>query len=187
MERVMVFIDGSNFYHGALEALGAAAVDFAVLCDLLCGQQRRLVHTHYYNVRLRQAVDKIRYSEQQRFFSILQSIAHFELHTGRLVDRDREEVCPQCGHVYGVSYQTEKGVDVQLAVHMLACAFDDQYDTAILMSQDGDFAPAVSEVRRLRKRVENAEFSHRLPSYLSKQCSGVIELTREFLVPCIIK
>jgi len=187
VERTMIFIDGSNFYHGALEALGTAKVDFAVLCDLLCGQQRRLIHTHYYNVRLRQLMDKVGYAQQQRFFSALQAIPHFELHAGRLVDREREEVCPKCRHKYVVSYQTEKAVDILLAVDMLACAFDDQYDTAIIVSQDGDFAPAVSEVRRLRKRVENAEFPHRLPSYLSRRCSGVIELTEEFLASCIIK
>lgn len=158
MERVMMFIDGSNFYYGLLDALGTAAIDFNIFGNLLCGQERRLVHTHYYNVRLRQAVDKLRYAEQQKFFSVLQSIPHFSLHTGRLVDRKREEICPKCGHQYNVSYQTEKGVDVFLAIHMLAYAFDNQYDTAILVRQDGDFAPAVAEVKRLRKRVENAEF-----------------------------
>lgn len=186
MERVMIFIDGSNFYYGLRDALGTAKIDFDIFDNLLCGQERRLVHVHYYNVRLRQAVDKLHYAEQQKFLSVLQSIPHFDVHTGRLVDREREENCPKCGHQYCVSYQTEKGVDVFLAVDMLSYAFDNQYDTAILVSQDGDFVPAVAEVKRLRKRVQNAEFSHRLPSYLSKQCSDTIELTEDFLGPCVI-
>ncbi|MCL0078479.1 NYN domain-containing protein [Dehalococcoidia bacterium] len=187
MERVMVFIDGSNFYYGLLETLGHARIDFACFCDLLCGQKRRLVHAHYYNVPVRQATDPVRYAQQQKFFHGLRSILHFSLSLGRLVDRERQEECPQCGHQYVVSYRIEKGVDVELAVHMLASAFDDQFDTAILVSQDGDFVPAVAEVRRLRKAVENADFTQRLPSYLSKQCSKTIPLTSDLLDLCILR
>jgi len=186
MERVMIFIDGSNFYYGLQKALSTAAIHFDTFGYLLCGEERRLVHTHYYSVSVRQDRNKQQYAEQQKFFSVIKSLPHFDLNRGRLVDRDREEICPKCGYQYTVTYQTEKGVDVFLAVDMLSCAFDNQYDTAILVSQDGDFVPVVKEVRRLRKSVENAEFTHRLPSYLSKQCSHTIELTEEFLRPCII-
>src|SRR5438552_18246116 len=79
--------------------------------------------------------------------------------------------------------RSEKGVDVQLAAHMLAFAFDNQYDTAILVSNDGDFAPVVAEVIRLNKTVENAEFSGRLPSFLSKCCTSVFGLDKTVLKP----
>ena len=83
-----------------------------------------------------------------------------------------------------MKYQTEKGIDVLIASHMLPFAFDNQYDTAILVSQDGDFAPVVAEVLRLNKQVENAEFPHRLPSFLSRACSHVIRLDAAFLQRC---
>jgi uncharacterized LabA/DUF88 family protein len=143
-----------------------------------------LVHTYYYNVILRQDIDKDLYAGQQRFISALQRIPHFDFIKGRLVDRNRDEKCPKCGYTYQVSYQTEKGVDIQLAVQMLSSAFDNQYDTAIIVSNDGDFAEAVKEVRRLRKSVENAEFPNRLPSYLSRQCSKIIKLSKDFMEPC---
>ena len=184
-ERVMIFIDGSNLYHGLKAALGHARLDFGRFSAGLCGSTRRLVHTHYYTVPVRQADDQARYAGQQRFFARLRRIPHFTMHLGRLVDRDRDETCPKCGHAYKVEYQTEKGVDVQLAAHMLAHAFDNQYDTAILVSNDGDFAPVVAEVQRLNKRVENAEFPHRLPSYLSGSCSGTTSLEPAFLKPCL--
>src|SRR3989304_4940774 len=186
MERVMVFIDGSNFYHGLKRTLGHARIDFQKFCGLVCNSSRRLVHAHYYNVPLRQADDPIRYAAQQRFLSQLRKLPHFTLHLGRLVDRGRDEECPQCKSKYSVSYQTEKGVDVQLASHMLSFAFDNQYDTAVLVSNDGDFAPVVAEVLRLHKNVENAEFPLRLPSYLSKQCSSLIRLDGSYLGPCVL-
>lgn len=184
-ERVMVFIDGSNFYHGLREALGHARVDFRQFCSLVCGSNRRLVHVHYYNVPLRQADNPAQYAGQQRFLSQIRSIPYFTIHLGRLVDREREETCPGCSKEYKVRYQTEKGVDVQISSHMLTFAFDNQYDTAILVSQDGDFAPVIAEVLRLNRRAENAEFPHRLPSYLSKQCTSVIRLDAAFLQPCV--
>ena len=184
MERIMIFIDGSNLYHGLSNYCGRTALNFECFCNLLCGDERRLVHTYYYNVILRQAANKDLYVAQQRFISALQHIPHFDFMKGRLVDRDRDEICPECGHEYKVSFQTEKGVDIQLAVQMLSSASDNQYDTAIIVSNDGDFAEAVKEVRRLRKNVENAEFPDRLPSYLSRRCSKVITLSKDFMKPC---
>ena len=52
MERVMIFIDGSNLYHGLKAAVGHARIDFGRFCTELCGSSRRLVHAHYYNVPL---------------------------------------------------------------------------------------------------------------------------------------
>jgi uncharacterized LabA/DUF88 family protein len=185
MERVIVFIDGSNFYHGLKESFGHARADFRRFCDLVCGSDRRLVHVHYYNVALRQADNPEQYAGQQRFFGQLRLIPYLTVHLGRLVDRHKEETCPKCSEAYTVEYQTEKGVDVQIASHMLVNAFDNQYDTAILISQDGDFAPVVAEILRLNKQVENADFPHRLPSYLSRQCSRVIRLDKELLEGCM--
>ncbi|MGD0204960.1 MAG: NYN domain-containing protein [Dehalococcoidia bacterium] len=184
MERVMVFIDGSNLYHGLKEALGHARLDFQRFCSQLCGSSRRLVHVHYYNVPLRQVEDPARYARQQKFFAQLRKIPYFTIHLGRLVDRGREESCPKCSEKYTVEYQTEKGVDVQIASHMLTFAFDNQYDTAILVSEDGDFAPVVAEVLRLNKQVENAEFPRRIPSFLSRACSRVTPLDDAFLQAC---
>ena len=181
----MVFIDGSNFYYGLKQYIGQTRLNFDCFCRLLCGENRRLVYTHYYNVPVRQSDDPGQYARQQKFFAELRRIPHFALHLGRLVDRERAEKCPGCQQDYRVQYRVEKGVDVELAVNMLAYGFDDQYDIAIIASQDSDFTPAVDEVRRLRKRVENADFPERLPSFLSKKCDSVIHITKDFLQPCL--
>ena len=46
-----------------------------------------------------------------------------------------------------------KGVDIALTKEMLSHAFRDNYDTAALVTADGDFIPLVEEVKRLGKRV----------------------------------
>jgi uncharacterized LabA/DUF88 family protein len=47
----------------------------------------------------------------------------------------------------------EKAVDVFLAVDMVVMAERDEFDTAYLLSADGDFTPAVDAVRAHGKRV----------------------------------
>jgi uncharacterized LabA/DUF88 family protein len=61
-----------------------------------------------------------------------------------------------------------KGVDISLTKDMLAHAFMDHYQFAVLISGDGDYIPLVEEVKRLGKRVivwffgENDGLNHRL-------------------------
>lgn len=46
-----------------------------------------------------------------------------------------------------------KGVDIALTKDMLSHAFRGNYETAVLISGDGDYVPLVEEVQRLGKRV----------------------------------
>src|SRR4051812_22386937 len=46
-----------------------------------------------------------------------------------------------------------KGVDIALTNEMLSHAFRDNYDSAALVSGDGDYVPLVEEVKRIGKRV----------------------------------
>lgn len=62
---------------------------------------------------------------------------------------------------YKAQKYTDKGTDVHIATDLLIHAFDNQYDTAILISEDGDFVSAIQEVKRLKKKVENAFFRKR--------------------------
>lgn len=63
------------------------------------------------------------------------------------------------GHAYH-----EKGVDVLMAVDLVAGAYEDEYDSAILVSSDTDLIPALQKVRSKGKRVEYVGFSQK-PSH----------------------
>jgi uncharacterized LabA/DUF88 family protein len=52
-------------------------------------------------------------------------------------------------------------VDVKIAVDLLTSAYEDSYDTAILLSSDTDLIPAIQKVRVLGKAVEYIGFAHR--------------------------
>jgi len=164
MERISIFIDGSNLYHGLKLYFGQAGLDFTKFINCLVAG-RKLVRTYYYNAAVSARQDQQRARDQQRFFASLSRIPYFDVRLGRLEPRGGTFV--------------EKGVDVNIAVDMLSMAFRDAYDTAILVSSDGDFAKAIEAVRDIGKHVEAACF-HR--AYHVKQSADkVIELNEQFL------
>lgn len=77
-------------------------------------------------------------------------------------------------------------MDIAIAVDMLRMAFRDLYDTAILVSGDGDFAYVVEAVKDLGKHVENATPKSGISYHLKSACDRFILLNREFLKDCFI-
>jgi uncharacterized LabA/DUF88 family protein len=65
--------------------------------------------------------------------------------------------CPHC-HL-PLRRTVEKGVDASLITDLLSMAFDDNYDIAILVTEDADFAPAVRYIqKKTGKKVIQAYF-----------------------------
>ena len=69
----------------------------------------------------------------------------------------------------------EKGVDVKLATDLLVGAYENIYDTAILISSDTDLIPAIKQIKFLGKQVEYIGFSHS-PSFGMQKNSNVSRL-----------
>ncbi|HHN46586.1 MAG TPA: NYN domain-containing protein [Planctomycetes bacterium] len=139
-ERVVVFIDGSNFYHAVKDQRGTARVDFEHLVNSLT-EGRRLVRVYYYNALPKEGeVPEEQYNQQRNFFESINRLPYFEVKLG-YIDR-------------GV----QKGVDVQLVTDMILGAVRNNYDTAIVVSGDGDFAISAQAVKEMGKHVEHAFF-----------------------------
>ena len=68
------------------------------------------------------------------------------------------------GHMLKTDRYHEKGVDVLMAVDLLIGAYEDLFDTAILVTSDTDLIPAIDKVRERGKKIEYVGFSHK-PSY----------------------
>lgn len=104
--------------------------------------------------------------------------------TARDVDiegRQREQAkyeCDNCGHQGIAQWESEKGIDASLTVHL----FDtmDSWDVAYLLSGDADFVPAVASLRRRGKIVTGAGFSDRSLA-LARECYDYVDLCGVFL------
>ena len=62
----------------------------------------------------------------------------------------------------------EKGIDVAIAVESLSLAYDDAYDTALLVSGDGDYVELVEAIKRRGKHVECAMFRNQSAGILQE-------------------
>lgn len=173
-ERVAIFIDGSNFYHSVKDTFGLFHEEtenvelFRKLIEFL-RNGRLLVGVYYYNAPLDYSYNKTLYSRQQRFFFKLRLIPGFNV----ILCNMRKSM----GRDGKIEFRV-KGDDIHLATDMLAGAYEDRYDTAVLVSGDGDFRPAILKVRKLGKRVENAYFQVSGSSLLRSVCDWSAALDR---------
>jgi uncharacterized LabA/DUF88 family protein len=69
-----------------------------------------------------------------------------------------------------------KGVDIQLTVDILTNVFNNNLDTVLLVTGDGDFLPIINEIIRNGKQVYLASFKSGLNSDLINHVDSYIEL-----------
>lgn len=154
-ERIFVAFDGSNFYHRLKESpLGLKNLlefNFADFVDKLVGE-RNLVQTVYYVGAIR---TEKRNSKSFELFR--QQIKLFGCLT-------RQKIKISRGYILRSDGYHEKGVDVQIAVDLLIGAYENLWDTTILLSSDTDLLPALRKVHELGKNIEYVGFSHN-PSF----------------------
>ena len=100
---------------------------------------------------------KLRKNQQRLFNHLCSPLQGFIVKQGYLMKND------------GVYH--EKGVDVKMAVDLLVGAYEDLYDTAILLSSDTDLIPAIQKIKHLGKEVEYIGFSHKPSLGLQKYAS----------------
>ncbi len=169
----MVFIDGSNLYHSMKGTLARTDLDFEKFC-LRLGGNRKLIRAYYYSAVLDQTIQPDPYRKQQQFLEILRRVPRIELRMGRLVYSPGFPGVPP----------KEKGVDVRLATDMVAFAAHDNYDVAILVSADGDFAEAIQHVKNFGKNVEVALFGTNTSRVLRDVADDVVALDASFFSVC---
>jgi uncharacterized LabA/DUF88 family protein len=167
VNRAAIFVDGSNLYHGMRRASGSAAVDLGKLGLKLAGDDQ-LVAIYYYIALVPRTYAT--YGPQQKFIERVKETALVRLRLGRMEEHGGQLV--------------EKGVDVLIAVDMLEHAYENDYDVAILVSGDGDFAEAVKAVRARGKTVYNAFFTRGRSYALGQVCARFIALSPEYFEDC---
>ena len=153
MERIFISIDGSNFYHRLQEVglKGLLRFHYGMFGNWLSGQ-RSIVSKRYYIGAIREESGNLKSRELM--------IGQQKL-TGRLQNQGWEV---SFGHMLKTYGYHEKGVDVHITVDILIGAYENLYDTLVLVSSDTDLIPALMKVRSMGKKVEYIGFSHK-PSY----------------------
>jgi len=151
-ERVFIAFDGSNFYHRLKESphrlKNLLEFDFGAFVNFLL-KDRKLISVGYYVGAVRTEKGNTKsfklLRNQHKLFSHLTKY-NIKIHRGFILKTD--------------GYH-EKGVDVRIAVDLLVGAYEDLWDTAIILSSDTDLLPAIFKAKQLGKNIEYVGFSHK--------------------------
>ncbi len=164
-DRVMVFIDGSNLYHVLSQQCGRHDLQFDKFAQKLANG-RQLQRTYYYNIRQESDSNPNVGADQQKFLDSLYDTPYVEVRLG---------IWKQRGDI-----MVEKGVDVMLATDVVTNAYNDHYDTAIVVSGDADFYPALQAVKDVGKHIEVAAFDMNLSAESARVADVVQKFNKTF-------
>jgi uncharacterized LabA/DUF88 family protein len=162
-ERVIAYVDGFNLYFGLHDAGWRHCywLNMAALASNLLKPNQTLVRTKYFTSRLSgpspgssSAFSSKLNSKRKRqsdFLDALSTIPSLDIQYGKYLSKPAR--CFACGSSW-TTFE-EKMTDVNLATALLTDAFQDNFDTALLISADSDLVPPVQSVRSIfpSKRV----------------------------------
>ena len=179
-ERAILFVDGNNWYHG-LTDVGVqrpAQLDYNKIAAKVVGAARTWTATRYYIGQVSQVGNPQLYADQRRFLASLKAAdRRMSIHLGRIESRPVKSECANDlleflgklttridskvrNDLFALAHKhktmrvmVEKAVDVMLAVDLVVLAQTNQYDTAYILSADGDYTHAVEFVRTQGKKV----------------------------------
>jgi uncharacterized LabA/DUF88 family protein len=183
MEKVAIFIDGSNLYWSLKEQFGRTRIDIGLLSHKVLGN-RELTRIYYYYAPLNDVEFPDAARDQRKFLGALSRIDYLEVRLGKLVKRTIFYQCPQCNYQYSRDIFLQKGVDTRIVIDMLRLAMRGLYDTGILISGDADLSEAVQSVKELGKHVENAFTEYGWAHELQRSCDKRVVIDEDFLEDC---
>lgn len=160
-DRVCIFIDGSNIYHNLDNIRLGYKLHYGKLIDYIIHRGDRVLVKAYYFGSDQPGPN----FGQSSFFYELRNLG-IETTIFPLVDRGGR--------------QLEKGVDVGLAVKMLAMAKDQSFDYGVLVAGDKDYVQLVSEVQRAGRVVELIGIRGSVSSELKAQANNLVYYINDF-------
>ncbi len=174
MKKVIIYIDGGNFYQRIFNDYKLHFLSFQMnkFCNFLVEPNKKIIGIRYYIGQIKQYPNNQKsinlYNSQQK---ILQKIKNEGIYTvlGRI---------QKIGNTY-----KEKGVDMRIGLDLLEGAYEDKFDTALVISSDGDLAPALKMVRGKGKVIESVMFDKNYSFVLQKQANKYIILNEKDLLP----
>lgn len=153
----IIYIDGFNFYYGALKGSPYKWLNFEALFKALF-PDNQIVGIRYFTAPVNAAEgDPEQPLRQQLLFRALRTLPSVSIIEGHYLCHAKSMplVNPTKDQRFAKVYQREeKGSDVNLASYLLLDGFQDKYECAIVVSGDSDLATPITMVRTfLKKKV----------------------------------
>ena len=166
-QRAVVIIDG-GYLRKVEEQLRIRNIDLCGLTDHLCKPAYR-IRSFYFDGRTQQ---------NQSFHDYLQIQNRFDVVLGDVVQR--EAICPHCNQSFTID--TQKRVDVALAVELVHQATAKNADLIVLIAGDRDFLPAVTAAKHAGAIVRLIHgYASTVSTQLYQNVDERVEITKKAL------
>ncbi len=141
MERVVVLVDGFNLYHSlARKYREYLWLDLAKFANCYTTRKQKIISVRYFTALAWWLSDA-----QERHKKYIRALEASGVDTFYGLFKKKERQCKACGTVY-LSHE-EKRTDVSIGVHLVRGAFQNEYDTVLLLTADTDQVPAIEAVK----------------------------------------
>ena len=192
-DRVAVFFDGEFLFKSLAATRPQVLFDYSKIAERLV-RPGRLARAWFYTAPPPGYWDRERIEQADIRVNRIRELPYFHVIMGRTQQRRRCVRVDTGGKrklVTGTCWE-QKGVDVKLAIDMVSRARQNVYDTAVLVSGDGDFVELVNLLQDMGKHVINAHSppnaarSYHPSGPLRKTCDHCIVMDEGFLEDCAL-
>ncbi len=146
-ERIMIFIDNSNIFKG-FQKYNIKA-DYEKL-KIIITEGRKLE-----NIFLYEGIVYPISPEKKRWYEELRN------RSGYIIKANFDKIASN-GAI-------EKKIDIKIAIDIISLAYENVYDTAVLISGDGDFVPVIRKIKDLGKKIEIWAFKYSLANAIKDE------------------
>ncbi len=142
MRRVIAYVDGFNLYHAIddLRKPHLKWVNLFALAASLCGEGEDLVGASYFSAYANWLPE-----ETRRHKEYVKALKHFGVECFMGHFKEKRRACRSCGAQW--TGHEEKESDVAMSTQLVADAFQDRFDRALILTADSDIAPAIRIVK----------------------------------------
>lgn len=171
MNKTLVIIDGSNFYHGSKKLCPEVHLtnfEYRKFIERLIGIKDLRILYCVGEIKREKGNKKseVMYAQQQSLFYNLEK-QRIEIYKGFMLKSDGK--------------YHEKGVDVKMAVEIASGALKNEYSECFLVSSDTDIIPAILEAKKVKKKIVYVGFEDKLSRAMIKNCIKTVVIKREMI------
>ncbi len=157
--RTFIYVDGFNLFYGALKGTPYKWLDLKALFTRTLGTGHTILSIKYYTAKVSARPGNADAPTNQMVYlnALRKHIPGIYIKEGYFLSKpvNMPLAKPSLLRKFADVIKTEeKGSDVNLALHLLNDAWRDQYDCAVIVSNDSDLAESLRLVRKQhRKRI----------------------------------
>jgi uncharacterized LabA/DUF88 family protein len=181
MRRVIAYIDGFNLYHAIadLRKPHLKWLDLWKLAESICGNNETVVEVNYYT-----AYATWRPDASLRHREFVKALTHTGVNCVIGHFKEKRRQCVRCGATW--TGHEEKETDVAIATNLIADAFLDRFDRALVISADTDLVPGIKAVRQhFPRKAVNVIAPPRRRAH-ARDLSPLLEITPGRIAKCLL-